>query len=50
MVPWVQIPPLPQIVDEKKENKNDEEKIELNFSMNVESEDTGYEFEHQFEF
>ena len=29
---------------------NAEEKIELDFRMNVETEDTGYEFEHQFEF
>ena len=29
---------------------NTEEKIELDFRMNVETEDTGYEFEHQFEF
>ena len=29
---------------------NSEEKIELDFRMNVETEATGYEFEHQFEF
>jgi len=29
---------------------NAEEKIELDFRMNVETEATGYEFEHQFEF
>ena len=29
---------------------NAEEKIELDFRMNVEAEATGYEFEHQFEF